>query len=531
MDYFTLTNIWILVFSVLFAAGSVLALSYRTMQGYQLSGYRFSRYFKWLFTARSKAFTRLMFVAAMSALTLLVFNALFYSLIGDYTVLISIVFCAAFMGMYLYAEVKFKNRTPLKYTPRVIRLMTVLGVLGALYGLACIYTMDMGYYVFTGIMFAVTPAAVLVLLPVAALIMAPIEKLNSYRYILKAKKKIAGSHAKMIAITGSCGKTSVKNYLCDILNNRFRCVMTPESFNTPMGVVRSVLSDLKDDTDIFIVEMGARQKGDIRYLAGIVPPDVSVITAIAPQHMEYFHTIENIENTKYELAEALKPGGVAFFGDESTRKLYDKCPAEKYRIAELNADGFAHEQTKTVFEIDGVRFQTGIIGRHNINSLLLAILIAKHFGMTLAEISEAVKSVEAVDHRLKVIRSENDITIIDDTYNTNPVSAKAAIEAVAEFEGEKVIVTPGFVEQGKNLTEEHRKLAEEIYPVFERVILIGKIQTRDIYARLVELGKPEENILVFRSLLDAENQFASTIAPGNIVFLLNDLPDNFAECE
>ena len=128
---------------------------------------------------------------------------------------------------------------------------------------------------------------------------------------------------KVIAITGSYGKTSTKDFLATILSKRYKVLKTPGSFNTPMGICKVIRGELKPEHEIFIVEMGAKEKGNIKELCDLVRPEIGIITAIGPQHLETFKTMESVVSTKYELIESLPVEGIAVLNndDENCRNL------------------------------------------------------------------------------------------------------------------------------------------------------------------------------------------------------------------
>ena len=125
------------------------------------------------------------------------------------------------------------------------------------------------------------------------------------------------SNITVIGITGSYGKTSVKFYLNKLLSAKYNVLMTPESFNTPLGVVKTIRTSLKATHEIFICEMGAKNINDIKEICDIVHPKHGVITSIGPQHLESFKTVENVVKTKFELADAIDKNGMVFLNYEN----------------------------------------------------------------------------------------------------------------------------------------------------------------------------------------------------------------------
>ena len=174
----------------------------------------------------------------------------------------------------------------------------------------------------------VLPAALLpCVVALAALIALPIEKTINRLYMRDAKRRLdAQSGLVRIGITGSYGKTSVKNILYTILSQKYNVLSTPASFNTPMGLTRVIRERLEPAHQVFLAEMGARHRKDIKELTDFIHPTIGVLTSVGPQHLDTFKTLENIIQTKYDLVRAIPADGLAVFSDDGgiCADLYDK---------------------------------------------------------------------------------------------------------------------------------------------------------------------------------------------------------------
>ena len=394
-------------------------------------------------------------------------------------------------------------------------------------------------------------------LTVANLLIYPLERTINEAYLLSARRRIKTLQPRVIGITGSYGKTSTKYILHQILSQKFNTLMTPNSYNTPMGICKVIRGDLTPAHEVFIVEMGAYKRGDIRELCNLASPQIGILTAVGPQHLERFKSIENIAKGKYELIESLPPDGLAVFNcdNEICAGLADKreqtrSPVRRYAtedapvasvadIADLIAtnvrytdNGLAftvHANTKT-FDIPDTEIQTQLLGKHNVSNILAAMTVAMACGMELKEIRGAVAKVESVPHRLQLTTGAGGVTIIDDSFNSNPVGAKAALEALNEIgNGKKVLVTPGMVELGEKEYEENRRLGEEAAEVCDLVILVGPIQTKPILDGLKAAGYPSQQIIVTRNLEEVKQHLATQVQAGDVVLFENDLPDTYNE--
>ena len=373
----------------------------------------------------------------------------------------------------------------------------------------------------------------------------PIEAAVSRHFINDAKNRLAQMpDLKIIGVTGSYGKTSVKYYLSTLLAEKYNVLITPESFNTPMGVVRTIREKMRPSDEIFICEMGARHVGDIRELTDIVHPQDGIITSIGPQHLETFFTMDNIVHTKFELAEALPENGRIFLNGDCqyitgycakypNRILYSAAQTDKeepkngYYAKEVDCTRMGTEFTVVTPEGEEERFSMRLIGEHNVINVIGAIAVAHTYGIALADLKVPVRKLQPVKHRMELIERGN-VTIIDDAYNSNPVGSKAAVETLAMFDGAKILITPGMVELGKTEDEWNEKFGTYAAKACDYVVLVGKKHTEPIAAGLKKSGFDEEKIHVVETLNEAVSYaYALPEERHKYILLENDLPDNY----
>lgn len=375
----------------------------------------------------------------------------------------------------------------------------------------------------------------------AALIALPIEKLIFHLYFKDAEKKLLENDRLIrIGITGSYGKTSTKFILAEILAQKYNVLATPASFNTPMGVARIIRERLTPSHQVFIGEMGARHVGEIKELCRLVHPTIGILTAVGPQHLDTFRTIDRIEKTKYELIDALPQDGLAvFMNDEGiVKKLYDKTQKPKLLAARDGADAWAEDVkvspqgcsfTLHFKEGSTIPCETMLLGEHNVKNILAAALVARYLGLTDAQIARGVQALKPVEHRLQLIRTPGGIGVIDDAFNTNPRSSKEALKVLSSFPGKRVIVTPGMVELGEKEDEYNRDFGREMADKVDEAVLVGKRHTAPIHDGLKEMGFPEAKIHTVDSLEEAVAVVNGLIGPGDTVMYENDLPDHYSE--
>ena len=371
----------------------------------------------------------------------------------------------------------------------------------------------------------------------------PAEKLVSEMYFRDAQKKLAARPDLIkIGITGSYGKTSVKFILGTILQEKFQVLVTPSSFNTPMGVTRIIREKLMPAHQVFVAEMGARHVGDIKEMCRLVHPHHGVLTSVGPQHLDTFHSLDRIKSTKYELMDAIPDGGCCFFPDDKAicRELFDKTRKEK-RLCSIHPGADDADVWATDIHVspagssfvlhtmsDEVTCQTRLLGEHNIQNIILAATVGLRLGMTLKQIARGISRIAPVEHRLQLIPSTS-VTIIDDAFNSNPMGAQAALRVLREFEGRRIIITPGMVELGDGEDAFNHEFGLMMADCVDVAILVGKKHTSPIARGLKEAGFPQENLHVVSTLDEATAILRQIGRPGDVALFENDLPDNYSE--
>ncbi len=485
---------------------------------FQLNSYRAKIQFKWMKLNPKKIFPNLFFGII----------ALAFSLLSGIFKIFGFAFFIVF-GAYFSKPQKAKK--PLVYTMRVKRLIITSVIL---------YAVVLGFGIYFGISLTVS-ALLFILCPlwilISNIVNRPLELAITKYYINDAKKLLSSSNAKVIGITGSYGKTSVKYYLSSLLKAKYNVLMTPESYNTPMGVVLTIRSSLNALHEIFVCEMGAKRVGEIKEICDIVNPEIGIITSVGPQHLETFKTLDNVKKTKFELADALPENGLLFLnGDDeniTSFKGHRKCISYSAdALSDYYASDIVLSDKGTHFKVncpngESCEFVTKLIGKHNVLNITGAIAVCHKMGIELTELKSKVAKLEPVKHRLELIKKGNDL-IIDDAYNSNPSGTKAALETLSYFEGTKILLTPGMVELGAKQYELNMEFGKNASKVCDYVILVGKEQTKPIYAGLKESDYPEEKIYVANNFNDAiSHAYGLHSKERKIILLENDLPDNY----
>ena len=434
---------------------------------------------------------------------------------------------------YFSQPYEFGGKNRLVFTKRVWRL-TILHFL-LLLGLN--FLIFLLIQPFWGIIIAVVLELVILqaLLLFCSVLLLPVENCIKKSYIKKAKKILDGFRGIKIAITGSFGKSSTKNFLTQMLKSRFSVCCTPKNFNTPMGLCKTANENLKKDDDILVVEMGARKKGDIAELMNMLKPSFGILTAIGEQHLETFGSLEAVKNTKFELCEHMCKNGKVVFdvSSESTEQLFQKYKGEKYAVGQggdCSVKNVKCSRNGSSFKlcIDGEchAAKTKILGRALIDDIAVAACMAHLLGVETKSIVSTISSLLPVPHRLQLL--ENPFcTIIDDSYNSNLLGARQACECLKLFKGKKIVVSPGLVEQGDKQYELNFKLGKMIAGCCDEFVIMNEVNktalTKGALAGGLKKGK-----LHYAYSRSEQKQILKTLQEKSCVVLFeNDLPDNF----
>lgn len=446
-----------------------------------------------------------------------------------------LVCCGLLIIGLFFCQRKQPAKKKLVFTPRVIRMcVTSVIIYGAVCALSMVFLWESGLNLFVLCLWQ----AFSLLMPIIAnFINKPIEKAINNHYINDAKRIISElPNLKVIGITGSYGKTSTKFYLNKLLSAKYNVLMTPESFNTTMGVVKTVRGSLNATYDYFICEMGAKGVGEIKEICDIVHPKHSMITSIGEQHLETFKSVDNIIKTKFEIADCITDGTVFLnYDNEFIRNRKIDKNVISYGFSsdyDYYADNISVSVKGTSFTVhhggESADFSTKLIGTHNVQNILGAIAVSNTLGVAFNELKMPVRRLEPVPHRMEITDKGGSV-IIDDAFNSNPSGAKAALDALGLMEGYKILVSPGMVELGEKEYELNKEFGRQAAAVCDYVCAVGEKQAVPIVDGLKEAGYPEEKTFVAKNLNEAlaKCDILKTGGVKKIILLENDLPDNY----
>ena len=496
----------------------------------QLENYYISRYAKWMKRCINKVLNIKTIILLLIPSVLVLF-----SLVNDNLLLPGLIIEILVLMCLIIRFKKQKEKKAFVVTARIRRVYTTYLIL---FVLLVIFANAFNYKI-------ILPIANIVaifgyaLVFIVTLINQPIEAYIRHGFCKKAKTKLKEIPGlKVIGVTGSYGKTSTKYVVNTILSQKYNTLMTPESYNTTMGVVRTINEKLTSMHQLFVCEMGAKYIGDIKEITDIVNPSYGIVTAIGPQHLDTFKSLDNVRKAKLELVDSLPEDGLAFVNweDENIRNSKITKNMVKFGLSK-EADYYATNiditERGSSFDViipdkDPIKIKTRLLGNLNILNIVGAVEIADKLGLTAEEIKVGAKYIRPVPHRLELKQNPNGSIIIDDAYNSNTKGAKMALEVLKSFEHKKrILITPGIVDLGDKQAEINQELGRAAAESSDFIILVGASQAVPIYNGIKEKHYPESNVFIAKNLQEALSKMNEIITKDSVVLLENDLPDNY----
>lgn len=524
-NYLLIDIFYIAIFSSLSFVYSKNAIHMFQQQHYELK-----RYGKWLFNKNNIHFSpNLIYILVQILLSFLFDSNELYL----YGLFISLFITIVFSIYIIFKESNKKYIKDLVITNRVKRQIIVFALLLVNFIKAF---GDGGNLFMLGIMSIFVPY---ILIYPMAFITMPIEYFIKKGYENDARG-ILNKYDNLIKIgvTGSYGKTSTKNIINDIISSNYFSLITPASYNTPMGITRTIREYLKPIHQAFVCEMGADKVGEIGYLMDFVKPRYGVVTSIGPQHLATFRNIDNIVREKMLEIEKLPYDGVGFINVDNeyirNYSIRNSCKIVRVGIdckdADYVANNVKYSKNGTSFSVKinkkAYKFKTKLLGHHNITNILIGIAVGIELGIPVKQIVENVSNIEQIEHRLQC-RKINDFNFIDDAFNSNPVGSKMAIDVLSMMSGKRVVVTPGMIDLGNKQDEYNYEFGRYMLDKVDYVLLVGEKQTKKIYQALSDNKFNMNKVIVFSDIGNAMNYIFSNFSNRDTILLENDLPDAF----
>ena len=491
---------------------------------FQQCNYRADEYAKCFFSSLAEEWQKLVFCSACLCVYSLAAAA------APKLWIVAAVDLAFFAGVAIIYRAKSKIRIKAKFTKRFTRIF-VVGFLFFCGINACVFyfAKRFGLLAYALPMTAVSVTLIPISLIFGAAINYPYDRVKYLLTIRAAKKKLSeNKNLKVIFVTGSFGKTTTKRYLYELLKGDYKTVATPKSFNTPIGLCLSIKA-INEDTQIFIAEAGARRVGDIKTLCQIVRPDISVVTGIAPQHIETFGAVENIIAEKEEAVKNLKVGGFAVISVETAggRIICDRATADKILVGSGGDSAVKFGNVKfsaygSSFDImcgeKTLEITAPFVGIHNVVDFTLAAAVAIKLGVRAEKIENVAKTLTPPKHRFSVSVSGNGVTIIDDGYNANIEGIKSGAESLKYFGGKKFAVFSGIVEGGTKSYELNSEAGRVLSENCDRLIAVGRLADE-----ILSCAKGERT----EDLDGAKEILKKEVRRGDTVAFFSDLPDRY----
>jgi UDP-N-acetylmuramoyl-tripeptide--D-alanyl-D-alanine ligase len=364
----------------------------------------------------------------------------------------------------------------------------------------------------------------------AILTLKPYEIWNKKRIIRKTRAKIKlHKNLKVIGITGSYAKTSVKEILYQLLKKEYKTLRTPESYNTVFGIAKVVDLELDNSYKFFVCELGAYHPGEIKELCTMVNPNFGIITGITQQHLERFKSLENIKKTKFELFDYIQDTNKMVFNIKDpnvTQEMKDR-DIQIEKILKTHNIKFTPEGSLFTLEIKGKQYKikTKLFGFAQVQNIALAASFALKLGLSPQKIIQRVEELKPFTNRF-ILRKNQKTTLVDNTYNSNVAGFSEMLTTARTVSGKKALVTPGIVELGKEEAQIHNELGVKARGIFDQIILVGRNQkTKNLEEGL---GK-DEKVEYINDNREEYNRAIESLILKKIdwVFLENDVTENY----
>ncbi len=341
-----------------------------------------------------------------------------------------------------------------------------------------------------------------------------------------ARRQRARLKAQVVGITGSCGKTTTKTILHELLSSRLSSVASPHSFNNDIGVPHTLfLAD--EETETLVVEMGTNGPGEIARLCSIARPTGGILTNVGASHLAGLCSVEGVAEEKGQLLSALPASGFCVLNADCrwTARLRSRCAARVIGFSlegrgELNASDVVFEGGATTFRLAGRALTSPLLGLHNVQNLLAALAACRGLGLELDEVLPAVRHLKPAQRRME--RHElGGLTLIDDSYNANPESAAASVRVLSGMCGyrRRVLVLGDMLELGERAGELHKQLGEQAAQAgIDVLVLVGPL-SRATAAGALEAGFPAAELHHLEDTEAAMRCIGGLVGEGDVLLV------------
>jgi UDP-N-acetylmuramoyl-tripeptide--D-alanyl-D-alanine ligase len=398
--------------------------------------------------------------------------------------------------------------SPLAWTGRLLRLAITTGViLGTGFAVGALFDVPL--------VIVVPLYLIHLVIDISLWALSPYERRSGEQWVEKAAAKLRSINPDVVAITGSYGKTTTKQYVAHLLSGSRRVVASPASFNNRMGLARAINENLTPGTDVFVAEMGTYGPGEIAELCRWIPPKVAAIVAVGLVHLERFKTLERIVESKSEILDRAEVGVISVDHPLLARLAEERATAMD--IVEVSGRGGIVVGGDRVIDLPDDVFPA---------NLAVALGICRALEVDLDEVLPRVSNLPQAEHRQSVTKAATGFTIVDDTFNSNPAGAHRALDVLTELGGggRTAVITPGMVELGPAQAEENQSFAEEAAARVDHLVIVGRTN-RGALQQGSANGKASVTVVDSRD--EAVEWARANLGPGDAVLYENDLPDHY----
>ncbi len=411
----------------------------------------------------------------------------------------------------------------LRWTSRLRRATAAFGVLALIVA-------ALGFFAHAAPLLALLPVLAPLVVDAALAVMRPIEYRLVTPFVIRATERLRKVRPRVIAITGSYGKTTTKNYVAHLVNPTFPTLATPASYNNRVGLARAINEHLAPGTDVFVAEIGTYGPGEIRDACAWLEPDVAAITAIGPVHLERMKSLDTIVTAKLEITELARTSilNIDVPGIAAARTGIEAAGRETVgtsSVAEKDADvavlGDAADKVLWVNGVETARFTSD--GENG--NIAIAAAAAAAVGVPWPDISKRLSDLPASSHRQTTLTTDEGVLVIDDTYNSNPTGAAAALRKLRRLDASRrAVVTPGMVELGTQQVALNRAFAEQVSGEADFLVVVGRTNRAALVAGAT--GGPA-TVVQLATRADAVAWVRASLHNGDAVLYENDLPDHY----
>jgi len=500
---------------------------------WQLKDYHFGRFIDHFKTHKGKSiFLSPLFVLKLILLALFLFtNSLFNQLFY-------ILFLIYLLEVILFFRIIYK-----KSFKKPIATKKILFLTGVCFAIVALFLV--GYSSQLKIILAfdiLTPF----IISAIVLLFQPISVLLRNKTLRQARGKLeeikSRGRLKVIAITGSYGKTSTKEFLSTILSKKYKVLKTKEHQNSEIGVAKCILEELNNNHEIFIAEIGAYNKGKVKEVCFVIKPDIGIVTGVNEQHLALFGSLKNLLSAEggVELEEALGKDGLLIVNGDNKYclDLYKKSDLQNKKIYNLNSKVAVSDIWTEEIWVDKKfvsfvarnkhnemeHFKVNVLGKHSIQNLLGAILTSRELQMSFGEISEATKSIQEKQSGMVLKTSKHGINVIDSSYSANPDGVFADLNYLSIFPNKKIIVMPCLIELGKKSSEIHQEIGKRIAKVCDLAIITTKDKFKEIENGFNEAKNASAKCLLCDKAQDIYSLITLSAKSGDAVLLEGRVP-------